>query len=606
MEANDDLRYVVGDLHTVMRGVFAGADTDEVLQRIADGVRDVVGFEITAISRLGDDDVFTMLALSGSETARRQLLGRRTPMENIEREFDLADRWGLLRFIPEGRNEEAGDTGWVPDLVPVDGPDAWQPEDTLFAPLFSATNELLGLMSVDLPSNGRRPDRRTRELLEIYAVQAGIALDSARQRERLQDELRAAQATRSVAALAGRSLPVEELIRQAAEPVATGLRADTVWIVVPHGGHDEDATSDVTVWPSGEQEAGCWSGVLRGIGRQLWADGRVATLDVDETSPDEVFATGEDKLDRDELRDQGYARMVVAPMGTPDRYLGVVAALRATGHAEWTDSELEGAEDLGRELAMAVRQSRVIQRDRDLVHKLSELDLYKRQMIATLTHELKNPLTSIIGHTEMLEDLGVEEAPTAAIRRNTERLLELAKNLLVLARLDDPDAPRERTELDFRALAEEACDLLQVQAQRSGVVLQLVVPSEVVPFVGEADELGRLALNLVSNAVKFSHSGQTVCVAVVAVDDGVRLTVQDHGIGISEDDLETLFQEFRRAGDPRARAVPGSGLGLAIVRRIVDRHGGSVTVRSQPGVGSTFVVDLPRQATTAQGRTSRS
>ena len=111
--------------------------------------------------------------------------------------------------------------------------------------------------------------------------------------------------------------------------------------------------------------------------------------------------------------------------------------------------------------------------------------------------------------------------------------------------------------------------------------------------VGERDELDRMVLNLISNAIKYTPDGGMVTVSCSIEGEHAVLVCQDDGIGISSDDQARLFDEFFRSGDPAARARPGTGLGLSIVRRVVQRHHGTVTVTSERGSGSTFTVRLP-------------
>jgi signal transduction histidine kinase len=119
------------------------------------------------------------------------------------------------------------------------------------------------------------------------------------------------------------------------------------------------------------------------------------------------------------------------------------------------------------------------------------------------------------------------------------------------------------------------------------------VPAAPLPVSGDPVRLGQIFENLLSNAVKYTPDDGCVDVVLESVDDLVRLSVRDTGIGISADDQDRLFEEFFRSADPEARSRPGTGLGLAIVARVVERAGGTITVQSARGAGSTFLVELP-------------
>jgi diguanylate cyclase (GGDEF)-like protein/PAS domain S-box-containing protein len=157
----------------------------ETLQAVVDGVVDVVGFEVAAVSYACPDGSFEVLAVAGNADAREQLLGEHLPADAFDLEFSVADEWGHLRFVPHERLPSGEGEGWVPDIEPLDVPDAWHPQDALFAPLRSPAGDLVGVLSVDLPSDRRRPGALQQQILEMFAAQAGIAIDNARLTERL-------------------------------------------------------------------------------------------------------------------------------------------------------------------------------------------------------------------------------------------------------------------------------------------------------------------------------------------------------------------------------------------------------------------------------------
>ena len=176
-------------LAELMRRVNSSTDTEVILEEIAHGVVDVLGYGVAAIARL-EGDTLVMTNVAGPPEVVAQILHRRTPAEQILDEFREADRWGILRFVPAGRmSEERLRAAWIPEVPLSDDPDAWHPLDALYAPLHSISGDLVGVLSVDLPRDGRRPGELQREMLEMYATQAGIAIDNARLAERLREIL---------------------------------------------------------------------------------------------------------------------------------------------------------------------------------------------------------------------------------------------------------------------------------------------------------------------------------------------------------------------------------------------------------------------------------
>jgi signal transduction histidine kinase len=238
------------------------------------------------------------------------------------------------------------------------------------------------------------------------------------------------------------------------------------------------------------------------------------------------------------------------------------------------------------------------------VEELQELDQYKGQLIATVAHELKNPLTSVMGHLEMLEmtpDLGAATRTSiAAMGRGAQRMVRVIEDLLLLSKVGDPANPVIAVPVDLRKVVDDVVDLTTVAADQKQLDVRVEVPSEPVVALGDAFELDRVCANLVSNAVKYTRPGGRVTISLErrsasAASGGCEavLTVSDEGIGIAEGDLPRLGTEFFRSSNPEAVQQPGTGLGLAIVSRIVVRHHGRLEISSELGVGSTFRVRLP-------------
>lgn len=584
-------------LHELMCRVNAGDDLASVLQSLVDGVADVTGFAVAAVSYLHPDRHLEVLAVAGDDAARDQLIGVRTPLDEILAEFALADDWGLLKFIPhEALNGETG-RGWIPDVRPLDVPDAWHPEDALLAPLSAPTGEMVGLLSVDLPRDGRRPGQFAREALEMYAAQAGIAISNAQQRERLREKVRLAAAVRAVVQSAGNALDLGRVIDACVSPIVQGLRCDALWVRTfegtgecpgrgrgaIHGGSDR-VPPDEVVALSGR------------IAQESWAARRAVALPSTHLAPAEGVTEAEARTSLDFAAAAGCRSVLLAPMGAGPECLGYLVLGRAAGSTSWTAEEITAALEIGRDLGRAVLHARLFQREHQLVGELRQLDRYKTEMISTLAHELKNPLTAIIGHLELLEtaeDGRVTDMSLAAIERGATRLSDLVEDLLLLSKVGDPHRPLVPVPVDLADLVTNAAELLEPAAARQGVQIELQGVAGKVSAYGDAAELDRVVGNLLGNAVKFSAPGGTVRCSVEESGDTVVLRCTDQGIGISDADQALLFTEFFRSTNPVAHAIPGTGLGLAIVRRIVERHRGTIELVSELGRGTTFTVTLP-------------
>ncbi len=221
----------------------------------------------------------------------------------------------------------------------------------------------------------------------------------------------------------------------------------------------------------------------------------------------------------------------------------------------------------------------------------------QRAFFANVAHDLRTPLTSIQGFAQALVDgTAATEASrkqaAQAIYEEARRLERMTTALLDLARLEAGAMQMERQPLDLGQLAAERTERLLPRAEQAGLSLRCEPPPQAIRILGDRNRLAQALDNLLDNALRYTPAGGEVLVRLEATAEEAILTVADTGEGIPAEALPHLFERFYRA-DP-ARGGVGAGLGLAIVREIVQAHGGSVAVESQPGEGSRFTLRLPR------------
>ena len=242
---------------------------------------------------------------------------------------------------------------------------------------------------------------------------------------------------------------------------------------------------------------------------------------------------------------------------------------------------------------------KALDREREAVRQLQLLDAAKDEFVSTVSHELRTPMTSIIGYLEMLEDRLVgdltpeQEHVVGAISRNSDRLLTLADDLLLLTSYESATSHTEREQVDLAELARNCAADLQSTAGARGIGLEAELPHRAVAVHANADDLERVLGNLVGNALKFTDTGGRVLVQVDCSDGRARLRVSDTGMGIPEDELGSVFDKFFRSRNVQHHAIQGTGLGLPIVQAIVESHDGEVSVASREGEGTTVTVLLP-------------
>jgi signal transduction histidine kinase len=227
--------------------------------------------------------------------------------------------------------------------------------------------------------------------------------------------------------------------------------------------------------------------------------------------------------------------------------------------------------------------------------KLVELDHLKDEFVSSISHELRTPLTSISGYVELLleeEENEQKRGHLAIVERNADRLLALVSDLLFAARLQYGRLELDRQSVDLRELVAQSVESARPRAAAAAVELRADL-SDVPLIQGEPDRLAQLLDNLVSNAIKFTPGGGYVSVSLDAAGGIVCIQVSDTGIGISDAERERLFERFFRSQSALEAQIQGTGLGLYISKAIVEAHGGRIGVESEPGEGTTFVVELP-------------
>jgi len=305
---------------------------------------------------------------------------------------------------------------------------------------------------------------------------------------------------------------------------------------------------------------------------------------------------------------EGLVAVFTFPLRHGDRRLGALDLYRETPGA-LDEAELSAAQTLADVATAYLLNARsradlhaASAKQHEALEKLRLVDQTKTEYLATVIHELRTPMTSITGYTEMLLDGDLDPTQKkllAAVTRNGARLAALADDLLTLSSIEQATIGHEHTRVDLREVVTAVLGALQPLADGHGLEVTVAVPATPVLLLGDAPNLERMASNLVSNAVKFTEPGGWVRIELQQADDHARLEVSDNGVGIPADEQGNLFTRFFRSSTATDNAIPGSGLGLTIVESIVKSHDGTISVVSAPGRGTSFVVHLPLEPHTS-------
>ncbi len=312
----------------------------------------------------------------------------------------------------------------------------------------------------------------------------------------------------------------------------------------------------------------------------------------------EPFVTG-DILSSDsfqlsaELAEAGLRSAILVPLAVESRVIGILGAYcsRADGFQTEHVAFLRMAADL---VAIAVENGRAYQ----AVEQVAE---ERSRFMLRIAHDLRAPLAAMVSMVELLRgdykgQLNPDQVDCVArIDRRARTMLDMINELMVLAKSRSRHKSLDLRPVDAGALAGRLTRAFGDAARQKGQRLEVSVVPATPPILGDEKVLEELLENLVSNAVKYTPDGGQIAVHFAPDGDGlVRIEVRDSGIGIPEQDQAQLFTEFFRAENARRLEQIGTGLGLAIVKEMVEAHGGTVVVDSEPGRGSVFTVRLPR------------
>ena len=230
--------------------------------------------------------------------------------------------------------------------------------------------------------------------------------------------------------------------------------------------------------------------------------------------------------------------------------------------------------------------------------KIKELERYRSEFIANVSHELKTPLTIIRNYVETLLGGAIDDSShnrefLQKIEKNALSLAGLIDDIIELSRLETSRRKKEAGIVDISSLAHKCVETLSTKTSRKNIKIE--VECEKCVISGSSEHIYRAILNLVDNAVNYTEDGGKIRISCATEENGCRLSVSDTGIGIPKESIPRIFERFYRVDAARSRDTGGTGLGLSIVKHIAELHGGSVSVQSEPGKGSVFTLHFPKK-----------
>lgn len=333
---------------------------------------------------------------------------------------------------------------------------------------------------------------------------------------------------------------------------------------------------------------------------RLWAEGDV--LIVDDHSNHEW--DGDDLELRDWMSGMNPRTSALIPVGEGNSSLGLIWITQLDSPRFWSRTEISMIQHVAGNVAYGLIQGHLISGQQQVLRQLQQLDQAKTDFLATVNHELRTPLTSITAYLDMIRDGSGGKLPDEVNRmldiivRNSERLRRLIEDMLAVSKPDYEATGLHLAPSRVGHTLRIITAALRPLAEQRQVDISLDLDRRDPDVMADEVQLEQVFTNLVSNAIKFTPRGGKISVGNTYSDDDdgnpcVIVQVTDTGVGVPEDEIPHLFTRFYRASNATSGAVPGSGLGLAIAHDIVDRHKGTMDVRSKLGEGTTIEVRLP-------------
>lgn len=226
-----------------------------------------------------------------------------------------------------------------------------------------------------------------------------------------------------------------------------------------------------------------------------------------------------------------------------------------------------------------------------------KLDNMQKELVADVSHELKTPITSIMGYADTLIEGGYDDETQTkflnVIASESRRMARLVTDLLTLSRYDNNKKNTQKETFDLGELVKRCQEKLAIEIKKKGHKVNCFVTADVPLVYADKDDIERVVLNILTNSIKYTPDNGEIKIYVGFVYNDAYIKIFDNGIGIPEDDLSRIFERFYRVDKARTREMGGTGLGLSIAKEILDKNGGSIDIKSKVGEGTEVVIKVP-------------
>ncbi len=557
---------------------------EENLNEIARGAAEACGFKLAFI-RVVENGTFGLVGAYGiPKRALNKLKKRRITGDYIAKLMSPKYRHGDGYFISHKEDiaKEIGEGGYIPPIKPKEG--GWHPLDMFFVPIYSPGKDLIGIIMFDMPVDGDIPSLETTSYAAMFAEKAGYWIDILKTDTLLRHELEKLNALIHTANILSRLLPVEELGEKILDTVKKLIPYDCAVLYL----YDEENKKLISV---------SWRGISK---REIKKREKTAFYQHPGWVIKNKTVLKVNNIEKDERVVYGYPvktkSILYVPLLFEDRCLGTIGVESFKENA-FSDEDKIMLQVFASQAAVAISNSKALEIEVKARRVIEEIENLKSGIIASLSHELKTPVTVIKATMELLklylkqEDKEIQELLNTVLQETDRlnllisRLINLGVSLSKISTIQrekfNPDEIVKKTEITMRKKAKE---------KKVRVKLNLSAGIEI---YATKDAFESICNNLMDNAIKYNVEGGKVEVRSYREKEYYVLEIKDTGIGIPEDKLVYIFEPFYRVDMSDARETYGAGIGLAIVKRLVEIFDGKVEVESELNKGSCFRIFLP-------------